>query len=54
MEEQLVTITVKTKGEVCEMNDEEIKEWYERNVAKLFDPAFGTPEIRVDLKRTKF
>ena len=25
MEEQIVTITVKTKGETCEMSDEEIR-----------------------------
>lgn len=51
MEEQIITITVKTKGEKCEMSDAEIKEWYETNVAKLFNPAYGTPEISVDVKR---
>ena len=51
MEEQVITITVKTKGEKCEMSDAEIKEWYETNVAKLFNPAYGTPEISVDVKR---
>ena len=51
MEEQIVTITVKTKGEKCEMSDTEIKDWYASHVAKLFDPAYGTPEIQVDLKR---
>ena len=50
-EEQIVTITVRTKGEKCEMNDAEIKAWYEENVAKLFNPAYGTPEISVALTR---
>ena len=51
MEEQIITITVKTKGEKCEMTDAAIKAWYETHVAKLFDPAFGTPEISVAVKR---
>lgn len=51
MEEQIVTVTIKTKGEKCELSDEEIREWYASNVAKLFDPAYGTPEIDVDVKR---
>jgi len=51
MEEQIVTITVKTRGEKCEMTDEQIRAWYESHVAKLFDPAYGTPEIKVELKR---
>ncbi len=54
MEEQIITITVKTRGEICELSDSEIKEWYETNVAKLFDPAYGTPEITVKVKRTGF
>ena len=51
MEEQIITITVKTKGDVCVMSDEEIREWYATNVAKLFNPEYGTPEITVDVKR---
>ena len=51
MEEQIVTVKIKTKGEKCEMSDEEIKEWYASHVAKLFDPAYGTPEIEVKLER---
>ena len=51
MEKQIVTITVKTQGEKCEMTDAAIKAWYETHVANLFDPAFGTPEISVELKR---
>ena len=39
MEEQIITITVKTKGEKCEMSDKEIRRWYETHVAGLFDPA---------------
>ncbi|MBQ7669757.1 MAG: hypothetical protein IJS45_03440 [Clostridia bacterium] len=52
-EEQTVTITVKTKGEVCEMSTAEIKAWYEEKVAGLFNPEFGTPEITVNVKRKK-
>lgn len=51
MEEQIITIQIKTKGEVCEMSNAEIKAWYEAHIAKLFDPAYGTPEISVDVKR---
>ena len=51
MEEQIITITVKTKGEVCEMSDSEIRRWYETNVAGLFNPEYGRPEITVDVKR---
>lgn len=51
MEEQTVTITVKTRGEKCEMSDAEIKEWYESHVRAMFDPAYGSPEISVELKR---
>ena len=51
MEEQIVTITVKTKGEKCEMSDGEIRDWYASHVAKLFNPAYGTPEITVELER---
>lgn len=51
MEKQTITITVKTKGEKCEMSTPEIREWYKTNVAQLFDPAFGTPEITVDVIR---
>lgn len=53
MEEQIVTITVKTKGETCEMSDEEIRKWYASRVAELFNPAYGTPEIAVSLVRNK-
>ena len=54
MEEQTVTITVKTKGEKCEMTDAEIEKWYKEHVAGLFDPAYGTPEITVNVKRKDF
>ena len=52
MEKQVITITVKTEGENCEMSDREIREWYESHVASLFNPEFGTPEITVELERT--
>ncbi|MBO4325342.1 MAG: hypothetical protein IJL03_04650 [Lachnospiraceae bacterium] len=51
MEEQIITITVKTKGDVCEMSDAQIREWYEKSIAGLFNPEYGTPEITVDVKR---
>ena len=51
MEEQVITVTVKTKGEKCEMSDGEIIKWYKTKVASLFDPAYGTPEISVALER---
>ncbi len=51
MGEQIITITVKTKGEKCELSDEEIRRWYEEHVAGLFDPAYGTPEIAVSVVR---
>lgn len=53
MEEQIVKITIKTKGEECEMNDAEIKAWYKEKVLGLFNPAYGTPEIKVELERKK-
>lgn len=51
VEEQIITVTVKTKGEKCEMSDGEIVEWYKKSIAGLFDPAYGTPEIEVKLTR---
>ncbi len=51
MEEQIVTVKIKTKGEKCEMSDAEIRDWYASHIAKLFDPAYGTPEIEVKLER---
>ncbi len=53
MEEQIITGTIRTKGEKSEMSDAEIKEWYEKSVAKLFDPAYGTPEITAEVKRNE-
>lgn len=37
MEEQIVSITFVTKGEKCEMHDDEIIKWYESNAAILFN-----------------
>lgn len=53
MEKQTIEIVIQTKGDVCELSDEEIKAWYEANVAKLFNPAYGTPEISVRVTREK-
>lgn len=51
MEEQTVTITIRSKGEPCELTDAEIKAWYAEKLAALFDPEWGVPEIKVELKR---
>lgn len=51
MEEQIITIKIKTNGDVCEMSTKEIKKWYESNISKLFNPEYGKPEITVDVKR---
>ena len=53
MEEQIITVTIRTKGEKCEMSDAEIKAWYESQIAKLFNPEYGTPEITAEVKRTE-
>jgi hypothetical protein len=51
MEEQTITIIIKTQGEKCEMTNEQIREWYETNIRGLFNPAYGTPEITIDVER---
>lgn len=51
MEQQTITITIKTKGDRCVMSDAEIRAWYLEHVSELFDPKFGTPEIEVTLRR---
>ena len=51
MEEQIITVTVKTQGDPCELSDDEIKAWYKNRIAALFDPQWGTPEITVDVAR---
>lgn len=51
MEEQIVTVRIRTSGETCEMTDGEIIAWYREKIAGLFNPAYGTPEIEVTLKR---
>ena len=53
MEEQIIMITIKTKGEPCVLSDAEIKAWYADRIASLFDEKWGTPEITVDVKRNK-
>ena len=53
METQIISITVKTCGEKCEMTDEQIREWYESHVRGLFNPAYGTPEITVKVRRSE-
>ncbi len=51
MEKQTITIVIKTQGEKCEMTDEQIMEWYETKIRALFNPTYGTPEIKVDVER---
>ena len=51
MEEQIVTIKVVTTGEICEMSNDEIIEWYQTNIGKLFNPDYGIPQITVNLER---
>ena len=53
MEKQIVTITVITEGEKCEMCDKEIIDWYQTHVTNLFNPQYGTPQISVKLERTE-
>ena len=53
MEEQVITITVRTRGEKCRLSDEQIREWYESHVAELLNPEYGTPEITVEVRRSE-
>ena len=54
MEQQTITVTIKTKGETCELTDEQIKSWYEAAVKNIFNPEFGTPEIEVKVERKPY
>jgi len=51
MEIQEIEIKIKTKGEACEMSEEEIRRWYEGKLRALFNPAFGEPEISVKVEK---
>ena len=51
MEEQIIRITIRSKGERCELSDAELKAWYEQKIAAFFDPKLGMPEINVDVER---
>ena len=51
MEKQVVTITVITEGERCEMTDQQIVDWYQEHINCLFNPQYGTPLISVTLDR---
>ena len=51
MEEQIITVKIKTKGDLCQMSTEEIKSWSETNILNLFNLEYGKPEITVDVKR---
>ena len=37
MEEQVITVTIRTKGDVCVLSNEEIAKWYKENIEKLFN-----------------
>lgn len=41
MEKQVVTITVITEGERCEMTDQQIVDWYQEHINSLFNPQYG-------------
>lgn len=53
MEQQVVTITIVTKGEKCEMSNQEILDWYRTHISGLFNPDYGVPEIDIALKRVE-
>ncbi len=40
MEKQVVTITVITEGEECEMTDQAIIDWYKKHVSEIFNPQY--------------
>ena len=51
MEEQFITIRIKTAGEKCQLTDEEIRQWYYAAMRNALNPACGTPEITVEVER---
>ena len=51
MEIHEIDIKIITKGEACEMSEAEVRRWYEEKIKSLFNPAFGTPEITVNVSR---
>ena len=51
MEKQKISIVITTEGDKCEMTTEEIKEWYENNLLKMFNLSYGTPSIDVNVER---
>ena len=51
MEEQLITIKVRTAGDKCQLTDEQIRLWYAEAIRNALNPAYGTPEITVDVQR---
>jgi len=51
LEKQIVSITVITEGERCEMTDQQIIDWYQEHINSLFNPQYGTPLISVALER---
>ena len=52
MEEQIITVETRTKGEKCGMTGAEIPEWYKAHILGLPDTKYGTTEVRIRLKRT--
>lgn len=53
MEKQIINVRITTQGDTCEMTNEEIRKWYEENIASLFDEKYGVPHIEVDVERTE-
>ena len=52
MEEQVVTVTVRTWGKPCELSDEQIIAWYREQMEKLLDPDIGGHDVTVSVQRT--
>lgn len=50
-EEHTVSVTIRTRGEACEMTDEEIAEWYRNAIDSLLDPHIGEHEVSVRVER---
>ena len=46
-----MTVTVRSAGDPCELDDAGICAWYAEKVSSLFDPKWGTPEITVSVER---
>ncbi len=50
-EQQTVTVTIRTRGEKCELTDEQIQGWYRDQIESLLDPNIGEHDISVAVER---